>query len=310
MKTNPCLSVIICTHNRAERLELALAALCSQSLTGANFETVVVDNASTDTTAAVCQNYKDRLSTLRYIYEPVLGLSRARNTGWQQAKSEYIAYLDDDAIPCPVWVESLLHTFETVKPTPDCVGGPIYPLWEVPKPAWASNSMKEFSTLDYGNEYKWCKPHAMPFFGANITYRRDALRGVGGFREELGRKGEKLLSSEEKFLNMTLEQQGKLFYYNPRASVQHWVFKERVDPDWVVGRAYWQGWSDAIVAHVLGQAQSKLRLVGSLKLLKNVLNPQNVLAYMQANPQAQVKSRVRISFCWGYFSQVWSRAAD
>ncbi|MBC8120604.1 MAG: hypothetical protein H7Y22_02060, partial [Gemmatimonadaceae bacterium] len=127
---------------------------------------------------------------------------------------------------------------------------------------------------------------------------------------ELGRKGEKLLSSEEKFLNMTLEQQGKLFYYNPRASVQHWVSKERVNPSWVVSRAYWQGWSEAVVAHVLGQTRGKLRREGGLRLLKNVLNPQNVLAYMQANPQAQVKARIRISFCWGYFSQVWQRSPD
>jgi glucosyl-dolichyl phosphate glucuronosyltransferase len=114
-KDIPSISVVICTYNRADRLRLALDALCTQTLSPQSFEILVVDNASTDDTAALCTFYKEKLPQLHYLFEPVQGLSRARNTAWEEAKSPYIAYLDDDAIPCDDWIESILLTFETIQ---------------------------------------------------------------------------------------------------------------------------------------------------------------------------------------------------
>lgn len=72
------ISAIICTHNRDQYLAAAIDSLLAQTLH--DIEVIVVDNASTDTTAEVVQM---RLSDprLRYVYEPTLGLSIARNTG-------------------------------------------------------------------------------------------------------------------------------------------------------------------------------------------------------------------------------------
>jgi glycosyltransferase involved in cell wall biosynthesis len=101
----PQISAIICTHNRDAYLGAAIDSLLAQSFAG-EFEVIVVDNASTDRTREVVN---DRLPhpRLHYIYEPVIGLSVARNTGATTARSPILAYLDDDAVASSAWLSDL-----------------------------------------------------------------------------------------------------------------------------------------------------------------------------------------------------------
>ncbi|MFQ3635030.1 MAG: glycosyltransferase family A protein, partial [Cyanobacteriota bacterium] len=80
---SPRISAIICTHNRAGYLAGAIASLLRQDLTDP-YEVLVVDNASTDATRAVVEPFLQD-SRLRYVLEPTLGLSVARNAGAAQA---------------------------------------------------------------------------------------------------------------------------------------------------------------------------------------------------------------------------------
>ncbi len=299
--TQPLISVAICTYNRVDRLVLALEALTLQSLSCESFEVLVVDNRSTDTTKEACINYQTKLPNLRYIYESVQGLSKARNTALQQAQGEYIAYLDDDAIPAPGWIESILTTFQTVQPQPVCVGGPIYPLWEIPKPDWLHPYLENlYTVMNCGDEPQWFRPQRFPY-GANIAYKRAVLEKVGGFNEDLGRRGNLLLSNEERLLNLLLEKQGGQFYYQPQAPVQHWVPKERIQPAWLVSRSYWQGRSEAIADQIFGKSIVQQRC----QSLLGILNPKRVLAQLLPNANIRVRTRVWMAWQWGYFEQVW-----
>ena len=94
---NVQISAVVCTHNRAAYLRKALQSLVDQTMAQELYEIIVVDNASTDGTKQVVSEYSGA-SNLRCLYEPVIGLSRARNTGWGNARGEYVAYLDDDAV--------------------------------------------------------------------------------------------------------------------------------------------------------------------------------------------------------------------
>src|SRR5690349_21431211 len=124
------ISAIIPTYNRADYLGNAIQSLIEQTLPIEQYEILVIDNCSTDRTRQiVCEDFA-HVPNLRYIYEPVLGLSQARNTGWQQARGDYVAYLDDDAIASSQWLEKILFTFRTVTPIPGCVGGKVEPIWE------------------------------------------------------------------------------------------------------------------------------------------------------------------------------------
>ena len=71
-----------------------------------NVELIVVDNASTDETAAIVKGSASGLH-VRYQFEPEKGLSRARNTGLVAAKGEVLLFTDDDVIPCGDWLEKM-----------------------------------------------------------------------------------------------------------------------------------------------------------------------------------------------------------
>jgi len=307
----PLISVIICTYNRADRLLLALEALTKQTIAGETFEVLVVDNRSTDSTSAICQSFQEKFVHFRYIYEPVQGLSKARNTGWQSTQSSYIAYLDDDAIPCTEWVEAILKVFETVQPQPASIGGPIYPLWEIPRPDWITTWMETlFTMLDAGSIPRWFKDDEYPW-GANVIYRRDALEQAGGFCEDLGRKGKLLLSGEETLLNATLKAQGEGFYYCPQASVSHWVPKERINPDWLIQRSYWQGYSVALVDSLVGRSSLYQRLSSIWNLFKRLLDVSPLIFPFSPQTKGQLQigflaqAKLILSWQWGYFSKVW-----
>ncbi|MGD1805912.1 glycosyltransferase [Dapis sp. BLCC M126] len=297
----PLISVAICTHNRADRLILALEGLLKQSLPSQNFEVLIIDNASQDNTKEIGDRYEKKYSNCRYIYEPVLGLSKARNTALNQAKGKYIAYLDDDAIPCEEWLEAILDTFTTVEPCPVCIGGPIYGLWEIPKPDWLDRTIEDyFTVLDYGSKPRWFPRNKYPY-GANITYKKESLENLGGFNEELGRQGNKLLSQEELLVNWILEKQGEKFYYNPKASVKHWIPKKRINPNWLLRRSYWQGRSDAIADKIMGKPITQQYQ----ESISNLLHLKRVIAQLWPQKKVRLTTRTRIWRSWGYFLEVW-----
>lgn len=308
LSTDPSISVVICTYNRADRLKLALDALSTQSLSSEKFEILVVDNRSTDHTASICQTFQAHRSNFTYIYEPVQGLSKARNTGWQAAKGAYIAYLDDDAIPCQDWLTVILDSFETIKPQPVSIGGPIFPLWEIPRPNWLTSEMEElFTILDGGETPRWFREHEYPW-GANVIYRRDALAQAGGFCEQLGRKGKHLLSGEETLLNEKLRSQGERFYFSPQASVSHWVPKERINPQWLIQRSYWQGYSVALVDNILGKSALYQRFSSVWHLLKSTIYlPKVIIRFLSSSREVTLVEQVQLMLSWqlGYFSKVW-----
>ena len=107
--SQPLISAIICTYNREQYLGLAIDSLLQQDF--AEFEVIVVDNASTDGTRQVVEARLPH-AKLRYIYEPITGLSVARNTGAKIAQSSILAYLDDDAIATPQWLRVLYSAYE------------------------------------------------------------------------------------------------------------------------------------------------------------------------------------------------------
>jgi hypothetical protein len=91
----PLTSIIITTHNRPQWLRRAIE---SALLAGANVEVIVVDDASTDETAAVCRD----LSGLKYVrVERNQRVAGARNLGVLVSGGEYITFLDDDDLRLP-----------------------------------------------------------------------------------------------------------------------------------------------------------------------------------------------------------------
>ena len=246
--SEPRVSVVVCTHNRERYLPKALESLSNQTVPRGDFEVVLVDNRSTDRTREIAETYAEKLD-LRYLYEPELGLSHARNAGWRAARAPLVAYLDDDAVASPGWLAAILEAFATVEPTPGCVGGPVTPLWEAPRPAWLSDEvLTSLTAIDWSS-----RPRALPdlrrewLVGANMAFPRRVLEETGGFADGLDRAGKNLLSSGDVFLQKQLAARGLPIWYAPAARVGHHVPGDRLRQPWFRRRYYWQGVSDAVM---------------------------------------------------------------
>ncbi|CAI6087115.1 glycosyltransferase [Cohnella sp. JJ-181] len=236
-------TVAICTHNRAEDLREALLSLLRQRHD--SFEVVVVDNGSTDTTAQTVMEFERMVSfPVRYIFEERLGLSVARNRAIRESTGEYVLFLDDDAVASDDWIGGIVALFDRDDRI-GVVGGRIDPAWEGGAPAWLSPENRTLYTiLDYADQIVEMKRPHIPF-GANVAFRRQALDMNALFREDLGRVGSNLLSSEEAELIERIRARYTV-YYTPHASVLHKIPRSRISRKWLLRRIYWQGVSSAV----------------------------------------------------------------
>jgi glycosyltransferase involved in cell wall biosynthesis len=98
---NPKVSVVIPTYNRAEKVRKAVESVLAQSFT--NREVIVVDDGSSDGTGkSLREAFGDRI---RYYFQPNQGVSVARNKGIEEARGDWIAFLDSDDL----WVKEKLE---------------------------------------------------------------------------------------------------------------------------------------------------------------------------------------------------------
>ena len=137
------LTVCICTHDRPRYLRDCLDGLRNQTVSEDRFTILIVDSASPEPARtelrALLQNYP----WSQVIRVEEAGVSAARNAGARAAATDYIAYIDDDAIPSETWVEAILDAIhERGRDRPAVLGGRILPKWEALLPAWWPPSLR------------------------------------------------------------------------------------------------------------------------------------------------------------------------
>lgn len=270
---DPRISAIIITHNRVEYLIKAIQSLLHQSLPKDQYEIIVVDNCSTDHTRETVEKLSAN-NKVRYVFEPELGSSKSRNTGLQHARGTYVAFLDDDVITCPDWLEKILHVFETVQPRPGCVGGRVVPIWESERPEWLSDSLLlSLALIDWSES-----PHVIDdlkkehLVSASIAFPTGLLKETGGFNTKLGRFGKDLLSNEDTFLQREIMRRGYSCYYDPEIVVRHHIFESRLSQSFFMRRYYWQGISDSVMQLMEHDTSRLDRYSSALSKVKYLFN--------------------------------------
>jgi len=221
----PRISLIVCTYNRADILPRCLQAARAQTLDASEYEIIVVDNASVDNTRVIVEQWPE----IRYLYCPHRGLSQARNTGAQAARAPIVTYIDDDAIAEPDLLEQVLATF-AAHAEAGCVGGRIDIRLPAALPAWYSKHFagyySEFNP-GYAGVQRVEELSEYPF-GANVSYRVEALERIGYFNLDMGRVGKNTSGGEELDAEYRMAQAGYGIYYSPRARVEHIIMPERL----------------------------------------------------------------------------------
>jgi glycosyltransferase involved in cell wall biosynthesis len=179
----PDLSIVLCTYNRSRLLDCALRALEQQTLDPARLEIIVIDNNSTDDTAAVTRRHLDRYPHIQYVFEAVQGLPFARNAGVAAARAPIVAFTDDDVEVAPEWAAAILKVFEN--PDVGYIGGKVLPVWAgAPRPAWVPEThYGPLALQDRGNRPFSVGAHDARacLIGANFAVRRCVFEAVGGF---------------------------------------------------------------------------------------------------------------------------------
>jgi glycosyltransferase involved in cell wall biosynthesis len=272
------LTVVICTHNRADYLTKAIHSLVNQEAIKHEFEILVVDNASTDATVEVVKQFSG-LDNIRYLYEPKLGLCNARNAGWRNANGKYVAYLDDDAIASPGWVTAIRRAF-LVSENTGIIGGRVQPIWEGERPGWLSDALTlGLTVIDWSKTAHVISDITQEWLvGANMAIPRDVLAEVGGFHPRLDRVGKNLLSGGDVFLQKQIIARGYGCLYVPDMAVHHLVPESRLDQNWFRRRYYWQGISDFVMRKIEHNPTRVKRLGHAVQMTVELLRSRRTLS--------------------------------
>jgi GT2 family glycosyltransferase len=163
----PHISVVVCSYNGSRTIRECLEGL--QQVEYPKFEVIVINDGSTDATAAIASEYNCRVITTKNA-----GLSSARNVGLRVAKGEIIAYLDDDAIPDRHWLYHLATSFRETNHA--AVGGPnIAPPYSNTIADCVDNAPGGPVHVLITDEIAEHLP------GCNMAIRKSCLEAVGGF---------------------------------------------------------------------------------------------------------------------------------
>ena len=179
--------VCVCTFKRPRLLAGLLRALEAQDTAGAFvYDILVVDNDKTGSSRLVVEFEATRTKkAIRYYIEPEQNIALARNKAVENARGDFVAFIDDDELPDSGWLLNMyraLMLFETAG-----VLGPVRPRYEAQPPAWVIRG-RFFDRPDYYSGYflNWWLART-----GNCLLKRSLFKGPGGrFLPEFGSGGE------------------------------------------------------------------------------------------------------------------------
>ena len=195
---------------------------------------MIIDNNSSDSTESFCKELSQIYPgyNWRYIKETNQGIAFARTRGAKEATGEIIAYIDDDCMAEPNWLEEIIK-FYTVNTETMSTGGRIIPEYLVPAADWFGKYFWGLvGNYDLGKSVFQMKGVRYPS-GANMHFRKTAFEKYGYFDGNLGRSGKSLMAGEEKAMYLKLINGNEKVFYLPHVIVHHHVEGNKFDKEYV-----------------------------------------------------------------------------
>ena len=246
---DPALTVLICTHNRADLLERTLASLNAARRPAMPVQILVAANACNDGTVARMQSYQARQRSqdwlpLRLIEVPTPGKSHALNRAIPEIDSELTAFVDDDHRVAEDYFVAIEHAARTW-PDASIYCGRILPDWDGTEPAWVHDEGPHriyplpVPRYDQGNTPKAITSEQGPIpGGGNLVVRRPVFEMAGQFSTELGPHGHDLGGGEDSEYVLRALTRGASCQYVPGMMQYHYVDTERLKLGYLLKKAY------------------------------------------------------------------------
>ncbi len=201
-------SVIVPVYNGVDVLPRCLAALCRQSVEPSRYETIVVDDGSTDQTASVAEQLLEGHPHTRVVRMAHAGPAAARNAGARAAQGAVLLFTDADCEPAPDWIERMARALDD----PGVAGAKgVYRTRQTSLAA-------RFVQQEYQDKYdRMAGQSTIDFVDTySAAYRRDVFLASGGFDTAYT-----TASVEDQELSFRLASQGHRLVFAPDAVVFH-----------------------------------------------------------------------------------------
>ena len=305
LKTPPFFSVIIPTYNRAERVQVAIDSVLTQTFR--DYELIVVDDGSTDDTPIRLSQQYAKMD-LKYIYQRNRGKPGARNTGIKFARGEYVAFLDSDDRWKPNKLErqaAFIQDHGNVA----VLYGPVEIVDESGKllEKATRQTRKDFQRQHRRGEAYEVFCHQCLLFSTNLVIRRDLLEKAGGYDEAVLH-----LEDVDLYLRLVLKY---FFYYLDEPLAEHSHYHENTQ-----GRDHCQGVIAVAEKHLreirqgickpdrprLAESRLYVRIAESWYILDNFAGMRSAVSrVVRLRPTELLKGKVMLHFLMSYLPRSW-----
>ena len=242
------ISVVICayTEKRWDDLVAAVASVQQQTVPAQEI-VVVVDHNPT----LLAKARKLLAGVVLVENRSPAGANGSKNAGAAATTAQVIAFLDDDAVASPDWLENLLSCFDDSRVLG--VGGLIEPLWVHERPQWFP---EEFYWV-VGCSYRGMAQKASEvrnLIGCNMAIRRTVWEEIGGFWYQFGHVGGQPRGCGDTEFGIRIRQHWPqhVLMYSPEAKVCHRVPSSRACWSYFLSRCNFEGRSKALLAKAVG----------------------------------------------------------
>jgi glycosyltransferase involved in cell wall biosynthesis len=221
------ITVVICTYNNAAMLDRTLQAIGKQRVApDLAWSVLVVDNNCSDETPQVVARRADSLPVpLELVREPTQGINAARLCGVRHSRGSWIAFVDDDCLLEPDWVQQAVD-FGAAHPLCGAFGGEIVLRWESPPPEFAAGYGYAFAETRLGEtafRRDW-------LVGAGMVLRRSILEATGWTDRQFleDRIGRRLVSGGDVEMGVRIAALSELWYV-PQCRLHHVIPARRLE---------------------------------------------------------------------------------
>ncbi|MDY0278032.1 MAG: glycosyltransferase [Acholeplasma sp.] len=234
-------TIIICTNapKRYNDTIDAIKSLISQTYT--NIEIIlIVDKIVELYNRFIADSFFANKNNIAISLSEMKGLSNARNKGVQLSTGKIIAFIDDDAIADPEWINKLIKNYSDS--TIISVGGVMKPYWINGFAQWIPEEFYWTMGCSYKSQSQ-SKCYVRSNFGSNMSFRKEVFDSAGFFDTDYGLIGDIMRTGEETEFSiraLNIIKNSKIVF-DPNCVVYHRIYHFRKSPIYILKRCYAYG---------------------------------------------------------------------